>query len=244
MTVTVGTGTNEVESPCSAPPPLRTSQSQRLDVEELSMMHNGGRCLLRRGRWTQTIQDVTVYLPYDLLAEPGPDVRIEVRLCPEVVYMRACGERCDSEWQKLPLTRSVLPDESSWFLLPGRGQEQGLDKGQGGWVVLLLRKAPPEEIYAGSEWWECVFEGDEKIDTLTCTVGADVSSLPLHALQRAEKEHARFMSLEAEEQQREQVALTDLKQVGERRGVDGHVLLYWEGVFNLVCDVTDLLHCP
>jgi hypothetical protein len=69
-------------------------------------------------------------------------------------------------------------------------------------LILHISKAEPTEIYPGCEWWDRVFIGDEKIETLTCSVG-NISELPEHAIQRSHKEHARFCELPIEEQQRE-----------------------------------------
>jgi hypothetical protein len=79
------------------------------------------------------------------------------------------------------------------------------------YVVLHLVKAPSVEWFPGCEWWDRVFAGDEAIDTMTCTVGADVGQLPPEAHERAEKEHQRFTKMSAEQRAVELDQLTQAK---------------------------------
>jgi hypothetical protein len=187
-------------------------QHGRLQGEEdlAAMTHNGGLCLMRRGRWSQTIDEVTVYVPLDLIdaAVDGGSIaygkKLEVHIETTRVRTRSLSAP-SSEFADILLARRVLPSQSSWFLSPG-------------WLVLLLHKAPltdaeQDAVSAGGEWWDRVCEGDERIETLSCSVGADVSSLPQHARDKAAREHARFQGLNPEEQRAELEALAGYKQV-------------------------------
>jgi hypothetical protein len=110
----------------------------------------------------------------------------------------------DSQKLSLCLAYTVLPDESTWFT-------SSIDNVD--YIAIVFSKTPPTTVFPGCEWWNQVFEEDEKIDTLTCSVGADTSQLPQHAQDRAAQEHARFQSLSAREQEEELEGIGRYKQV-------------------------------
>lgn len=56
-------------------------------------------------------------------------------------------------------------------------------------------------------------QGDESIDTTCCTLGADVSQLPLEAKLRAQKESCRFQDLSEKQRMEEIQLLVKAKQV-------------------------------
>jgi hypothetical protein len=77
-------------------------------------------------------------------------------------------------------------------------------------LALYLWKAPSFEWFPGCEWWDRVFQGDEPIDTLSCSVGTDVNQLSQQAVEHAEREHVRFSRLSPEEMQRERDGMEKL----------------------------------
>ena len=58
-----------------------------------------------------------------------------------------------------------------------------------------------------------VFRGDEPIETLTCSIGSDISQLPTGARIRAERENHRFVNLSDNDKKMELDHLEMLKQV-------------------------------
>ena len=56
-------------------------------------------------------------------------------------------------------------------------------------------------------------QGDESIDTTCCTLGADVSQLPIEAKLKAQKESCRFQDLSEEQRADEIQSLVKAKQV-------------------------------
>ena len=56
------------------------------------------------------------------------------------------------------------------------------------------------------QWWDRVCQGDESIDTTSCTLGADVSQLPTEAKLKAQQESCRFQDL-SEKQRRDEIQL-------------------------------------
>lgn len=201
---------------------------------------------MRRGRWSQTVDEVTIYIPVDLIlplsSNPRPGEipsattsnsigggierkKFDVRIQSTRVCIRSLVDP-SSEFSDIVLTRRILPQKSTWYLTPG-------------WLVLQLHKAPLTDdeldaVAVGGEWWDRVSEGDERIETLSCSVGADVDSLPQHAKVRAAREHARFQRLSEREQREELEALAGYKQVT----VQIVPLMY---VFNCRCNVLGIL---
>jgi hypothetical protein len=58
-----------------------------------------------------------------------------------------------------------------------------------------------------------VCQGDESIDTTCCTLGADVSQLPVEAKLKAQKESCRFQDLSEKQRIEEIQLLVKAKQV-------------------------------
>jgi hypothetical protein len=65
----------------------------------------------------------------------------------------------------------------------------------------------------GCEWWDRVFDGDEAIDTATCTINTDITQLPSEARYRADKEVNRFNNLSEIERDMEMKQLANMKKV-------------------------------
>jgi hypothetical protein len=106
----------------------------------------------------------------------------------------------------LPLLHSITPSACLWCL---ETHHQQL------FLVLYLTKSfphtQPTPPLPGAEWWESICEDDERIDTLLCTIGSNLSELPPHAQERAQREHQRFQSLSSLEQETERQHLVGLK---------------------------------
>lgn len=63
------------------------------------------------------------------------------------------------------------------------------------------------------QWWDRVCQGDESIDTTCCTLGADVSQLPIEAKLKAQKESCRFQDLSEKQRMEDIQLLVKAKQV-------------------------------
>ena len=185
------------------------------------MTVNGGKCLLRKAYWSQNTTETKVYIPITYLLR---DLDFEVRRDGEEsleIALRAKGwkvEFLQSEvkiehnvygmmlWE--PLEYDIKPDASMWMV------ESSKESGEGDmFVVLYLHKVPSVEKFPGCEWWDRVFKADEPIDTLTCAIGTDSEDLPDHAYRRSQAEHARFMALSKEEQEKELKDLVDVRKM-------------------------------
>jgi hypothetical protein len=63
------------------------------------------------------------------------------------------------------------------------------------------------------QWWDRVFTEDEPIETSCCSVGGDVSQLPIEARERAQRESNRFEGLSEEARGLEMAAMAKAKKV-------------------------------
>lgn len=75
-----------------------------------------------------------------------------------------------------------------------------------------INQTEPNLQRPGDEWWEAIDMEDERIDPLFCSIGSNISELPQHARERAEREHRRFQNLSKNEQEKEKQYLIDVKQ--------------------------------
>jgi hypothetical protein len=189
-----------------------------LDSSTINLCHNGGLCLMRHAFWSQTVREVTVHISVkyivsflkSLESSNGSSVHVDSGGSCQVDFKsNSCNIKpressSPDHIVNLVLSYCILPDDCTWFTTT----VDSID-----YIVLMLSKAPPVTEYPGCEWWDRVFEDDEKIDTMTCTVGADVSQLPEHAQLRAYQEHARFLALGRHEKEQELSALSQGKQV-------------------------------
>lgn len=110
----------------------------------------------------------------------------------------------------LSLLREIIPLESTWCIE---------DHFETQYLVLYFTKLLSntkielkEELEKGYEWWEAICIDDERIDTLFCSIGSNISELPQHARERAEREHRRYQDLSINEQENEKQNLIDMKQ--------------------------------
>jgi hypothetical protein len=197
---------------------------------------NGGHCWLRRGYWSQTVADAVVHLPLALFkgrhaadaATTHDDFvvrqqwKVEFRRMAVVVTFQppssgaaspgssSCSNSSSSgggggagKAVTLPLEHIIVSSECTWTL----------DRvGDRPFLVLHLSKDPSVEWFPGCEWWDRVCAGDEAIDTMTCTVGADTVQLPPEARAAAERESRRFTDLSAAQRREELDRLTRAKQ--------------------------------
>jgi hypothetical protein len=177
---------------------------------------------MRHAYWSQTVSEVSVHIPvkyiqkalktinghsHDFKVKCKSSYKLDFKVKSCEIQVNIPGNDNDNHKLSLCLAYDISSDESTWYT----SRVDCVD-----YVVLVLFKATPITIFAGCEWWDRVFEEDEKIDTLTCSVGADTSQLPPHAHARAEKEHARFQALSAYEQQQELDAIKTYKEVGSK----------------------------
>lgn len=181
-------------------------------------MINGGYCLERIGCWCQSVSEVTLTIPLGgILSSSNIDTkRLSVVFSTRHINILYDDGSADEEVLAMPLTGGVIvPTESTWYFLRHDKKAQRFGD-ETVYLIVVLCKQPPEadKTFPGCEWWTHVFEMDEKIDTLTCSIGADISALPRHALKRAEREHVRFMALSEEEKADELTGIKNLKEVG------------------------------
>jgi hypothetical protein len=195
------------------------SLSYRTVVDTSSLTVNGGWCCQRSGFWSQSVSEVLVYLPAHFIQScihsESPESKVSLPLCKSDITVEFISTSI-SIWKQpqrfqcllLPLMNSITPLDCTWTLESHNACQ---------YLVLYLTKSSllpsaEENQTPGMEWWECVCEGDERIDTLLCSVGTNVSELPTHARTRAELEHQRFQSLTAEEQEKERQYLIHMKE--------------------------------
>lgn len=178
-------------------------------------MFNGGFCLERTACWSQSVYDVTVTIPLESILPDNTVLPSQIKLTfntnnMRIFYRSHCAE---SEIFCMNISGgSVIPRDCSWYF--SNCDSVALQFEQALLVVVLEKLPPhPEKTFPGCEWWSHVFEGDEKIETLTCTIGADICSLPSHALERRDKEHARFMALSKGDQKEELAGIIGIKKV-------------------------------
>ena len=189
----------------------------RREVEDSSLTVNGGWCCQRSGFWSQSVSEVLVYLPTQFIRScvhsqvPESEVSlplrksdISVEFLSDSISILKQPQCC--QCLLLPLMNSIVPLECTWTLESHNSCQ---------YLVLYLTKSfdiSSENQTPGIEWWECICEGDERIDTLLCSVGSNVSELPTHARTRAELEHQRYQSLSSEEQEKEMQYLIRMKE--------------------------------
>jgi hypothetical protein len=106
------------------------------------------------------------------------------------------------------LQYGIVPGECVWMV-----EELDGVTGPIQCLVLHLRKSAVEGVdwTPGCEWWDRICCNDLPIDTLLCSVGSDVSQLPLEARQRALQEHNRFSGLSAKQREKELAILSRAK---------------------------------
>lgn len=175
---------------------------------------NGGWCYQRQGIWSQSVTDIVVYFPIQFIqcslmllnsddeipSLKRSDILIEFQT--NIVSILPSSGTTPS--LELSLFRNIVPRESLWCLehhhhIP--------------FVVIYLQKSVIlDSPSPGIEWWECVFDGDERIDTLLCSIGTQISELPSHAKDRAEREHYRYQNLSSDQQLTEREYLAKMKQ--------------------------------
>jgi hypothetical protein len=179
---------------------ISTQSLHEADVS--SMTVNGGTCLLRRAFWSQTPSEVYIHIPFESLSTT---LGIE---CSRILAKEICIESDSISITHVStscvvvesLAHKIIPNECIWTL------------NDGSFLILYIIKNDAPEKFPGCEWWDRVFVGDEKIETLTCSVG-NTRDLPVHAVANSHRQHARFLSLSKEEQQKELDFLAASKQV-------------------------------
>ena len=151
----------------------------RIEEAELAgMTINGGSCFSRKGYWTQTVSDVKIYLPLRLFGEFGAsrtaqDKKLKIEFLRMEISISYESILC------LELEYIIKPAECTWMLeYIAEGMKHSSGPKRPNYLVLHLTKAPSIEWFPGCEWWDRVFVDDEPIDTLTCSIGTDVTDLP------------------------------------------------------------------
>lgn len=180
------------------------------------LTHNGGWCCQRQGLWSQSVNEVLVYLPEQYIQSALKLVNPEYGMSSPLQKSEIKVEFQSNSVSVLSFMGSVLflnlclfkqidPSNSFWCL---EHHNSFL------FLVLYLQKVFPvtDTPLPGMEWWECVCDGDERIDTLLCTIGTNVTELPFHAKIRAEKEHQRYLNLSSTDQEKEIQYLIQMKQ--------------------------------
>ena len=179
-----------------------------------SIMVNGGFCMMRQAAWSQSVPDATVYIPLSLFATIADQISTElpkidnktkwrVEFEPHALTVKYYGNLIFYE----NLEHNIVPSQCLWML-----EDHSKSSVQQA-MVLYLHKATSLEWFPGCEWWDRVFPTDEPIDTLTCSIGTDVSQLPDNARQRAHKEHGLFEDLDPSAQRCALEHLQQSKQV-------------------------------
>jgi hypothetical protein len=176
---------------------------------------NGGWCLQRSGYWSQSVSEVLVYLPTHYLQlcihSELPEFKVTLPLRKLDLSVQFHSQSISilkqpqhSQCLVLSLMNPITPMSCTWALESHNACQ---------YLVLYLTKSSnfSANPTPGMEWWECVCEDDERIDTLLCNVGSNISELPSHARDRAELEHQRYQSLSAEEQEKERQYLIQMK---------------------------------
>ena len=227
------------QQPSSLTPPQQTPQQPIQLNSTLSSSSNsaidcsnGGKCWDRRGFWSQTVSDVTVHLPLDNLIQALSDSDTEwpvdispssssswsVSFKPSSITIRY--SHLPTQPMTLQLKHKIHPADCLWSLRSNTASSDILPNNSSkssSWLILELSKdlTLPDDVqwHPGVEWWSCVFIGDETIDTVSCTIGSDISQLPEDAQRRAEQEHQAFMSMSPAEQEKARNALIEMKKV-------------------------------
>lgn len=232
VTATATGGMKQQQQPSVAPPPgpgvgnrerMRPADAAPFPVD---LTANGGHCWLRRGHWSQTVADAAVYLPVALfigrhaaeMVTGRQQWKVEFKRMAVIVTFQPLpsssgGSGSDGGAGKaatLPLEHIIVSSECTWTL-DHVGGPLGSTAGRQH-LVLHLSKAPSVEWFPGCEWWDRVFAGDEAIDTMTCSVGADTAQLPAEARAAAERESRRFADLSESQRREELDRLTRAKQ--------------------------------
>lgn len=170
-----------------------------VDIPEIHYMTvNGATCLFKKGFFSQTPSDTTVYINLFNLLEC--EVINQNKLGWNVVFTLnaiTISHSPSGLFIEEQLEYNIKYKDCLWSIESSSSNDAVL------FLVMHLTKAEPFERFPGCEWWDRVFQSDDPIDTLTCTISTDVSSLPEHAAIRAQQEHYRFMALSEQEQEAE-----------------------------------------
>lgn len=217
----------EDKTPCNQASDIFAYKS--IPLEDFSMV-NGGYCLLRKGAWSQSVKDVDVHLPVSIFAADVEQLISEGAIILESSAVFRWKVEFESSSLKIfcmdklifleALEYNIISSESYWTLEEVKGSAED---GKQAALWLHLRKATSLEWFPGCEWWDRIFPADEPIETLTCSVGANVDQLPEMAKQRAEKENALFMDMTPVEQRSALERLASAKDVKEFDPITGGV---------------------
>lgn len=207
---------NRITSPIdNIPTIINTELTNKLSYDDLflqselsSMTLNGGPCLYRTGLWSQSIRETTVYFLLEKILgicdiDDTNSQHWNIHFSPRYIEILYNNEPILLE----SLEYIVVPTECTWTFEFVKNKHSKLMP----FIVLHFQKAASVEWFPGCEWWDRVFESDEPIETLTCSVGTDMSDLPTQALNNAQREHERFINLTTEQQTIELNALERLK---------------------------------
>ena len=173
---------------------LFRSHSSELDTSDLTV--NGGPCFERKGLWSQTTCDASIYIPLLLLLElyeadlketnTTQPLAINDKKFP--IDVKFSTQDIRIFYNEVPIVSELLeynivPSDSIWMIedLLDRTLSNSYcnnpsitlsNKGEATHLCLHVHKAAPLEWFPGCEWWDRVFRNDEAIDTLTCSVGS------------------------------------------------------------------------
>ena len=155
---------------------LKFESSDGSSDEQLqALMRNGGRCLDSQCPWAQTSTEATVYIPYSIVLSSIISVtHFDDKECEEGAVKPLEDATVSFEESEvfvrysdkfillmnMALEHNICPASSSYKIC---------DVGKTRFLVLVLRKQPSREPFAGSEWWDRVFPQDEPVDTAACT---------------------------------------------------------------------------
>ena len=178
-----------------------------VDMPEIHYMTvNGAACLLKKGFFSQTPSDATVYLNLFSLLECK--ILSQNKVGWNVVFTSnaiSISHGPSGFFLVEQLEYNIKYKECIWSIESSSSNDAVL------FLVMHLTKAEPFERFPGCEWWDRVFQSDEPIDTLTCSISTDVCTLPEHAAIRAQQEHYRFMALSEQEKAAELCQLASYK---------------------------------
>lgn len=189
--------------PAVSRPSYTHKASDTLPESEVHYMTvNGGPCLLRKAYWSQTPTDAKVYIPLNALglSAAGSQAALSKKSGWEVLFsvnqIKVTHATLGSVMEE-ELEYNIRFRDCLWMIETSSYNETVH------FLVLHICKAEPFEHFPGCEWWDRVFQSDDAIDTLTCSISCDVSQLPEHAQRRAQQEHARMTDLSEGARQKE-----------------------------------------
>lgn len=189
--------------------------------EIIEMTKNGGPCWMRLGYWSQSIKETRVYLPISDLMKlscQSNDVSlpslssswiVEFEKAQISIYLNIPNSSKECILQEC-LEYNINVKECIWMLESYESRNNMMNN-INNYLVLYLSKVPSLEWFPGCEWWDRVLVDDEPIETMTCSIDTDITSLPLEARDRAQKEYDRFSSLSPEAQKLELSELSSTK---------------------------------